>query len=169
MLRRWAAINDGPMPSSWAEFRQANTTAAMEIERRDPELVSLLSGAAPAALRLQALTGELADSAPTAEQQAASSKAAEITKILEAADGNPYGSVSYYNEAGELVPGRSGNLTLASQLEMLDPAMAAQLKANAMPAAPQQGLSQEDANWVRAEMQRSRMESLQMAGEFSDY
>lgn len=169
MLRRWSALNDGPMPSNWDDFKRSNMSAAMEIEARDPQLVSLLSGAAPASLRVEALTGALADSAPTAEQQAADATAAEITSILEAADGNPYGSAGYYNEAGELVPGRNGNLTLASRLEMLDPAMAAQLKANAMPAAPQEGLSQEDANWVRAEMERSRMESLQMAADFADY
>lgn len=163
MLRRWAALNDGPMPANWAEFANANTTAALEIQQRDPELVSLLSGEAPAALRLQALTGELADAAPTVEQQAAAATEQQIAAILEATGGNPYGQASHYNDAGELVGGRSMDLTAALQLEALNPELAAQLKLMAAPAAAPTGMNAEQTAFVNAELTRARMESLQAA------
>jgi hypothetical protein len=53
------------MPQSWAGFRDKNNTEAMEIQRRDPELVALLSGTAGAALRADALSGALSPSAPS--------------------------------------------------------------------------------------------------------
>lgn len=160
LLRRWAALNDGPMPSDWGDFKRSQTSVAMEVARRDPDLVALLSGSAPAALRLAALTGELPDSAPTAEEQATASRTAEITKILEASDGNPYGSPSYYDEEGKFVPGRPGNMTLSMQLEAIDPSMAAQLKLNATPAAPAEGMSAEQVAFVNAELSRARVQSL---------
>lgn len=168
MLKRWSALNDGPMPADWAAFRRDTPTAAMEIEAADPELVSLLNGAAPAALRLAALTGELSDSIPSPQERQAADRQGQITKLLEASDGNPYGSAGYYNDAGEFVPGRPGNMSAAVQLEILDPQMAAVLKAQAMPAAPATGMNAEQVAFVQAEANRIRQESLQQSIDFAE-
>lgn len=68
-LRRWAAISEQPMPQSWDGFKQKNNTLAMEIEAKDPELVSLLNCTAGAGLRADAISGSLSPVAPTIEDR----------------------------------------------------------------------------------------------------
>ena len=64
VLRRWAAISDGPLPEDWQKFASNNIDKATAVEVRDPELALLLSGKAPAALKADALTGKLSHQGP---------------------------------------------------------------------------------------------------------
>ena len=93
----------------------------MKIRAADPELVSLLDGTAPAALRADALAGEWSDR-KTPEQVADESRKAAVTEIREA--GNPFAADSQ-------------NLTNQLRLEQLDPMLAATLRKAAAPGTDQ--------------------------------
>ena len=82
----------------------------MRLAKADPELVSLLSGTAPAGLVADALTGALSPVARTPEQRQKAATAEEVKQLVES---NPY---------------RAGNLTQALRLEQLDPQAAARLR-----------------------------------------
>ena len=64
VLRRLAAISDGPLPEDWQKFASNNIDKATAVELRDPELALLLRGKAPAALKADALTGKLSHQGP---------------------------------------------------------------------------------------------------------
>ena len=93
----------------------------MQIRVADPELVSLLDGTAPAALRADALAGEWA-ARKSPEQVADESRKAAVNEIREA--GNPFAADSQ-------------NLTNQLRLEQLDPMLAATLRKAAEPGSDQ--------------------------------
>ena len=70
VLRRWAAHSDDPLPANWEEWRSNNTSLAMEIQARDPQLVALLSGSASAGLRADALSNAFSPVPPSAKESA---------------------------------------------------------------------------------------------------
>lgn len=160
VLRRWAAISDQPLPTSWAEFERSGMAQAFDIERRDPELVSLLRGTASAALRADALVGVMPEVALSEAERA---EAALQEQIRQLTASNPYGKAGRYEVDGTFVEPQPGNLTAAMQLEAIAPEVAARLKKEAQPAAAPTGLSQEAANWVNQEAMRMRQESMVMA------
>ena len=63
VLRRWSLANPGtPMPTNYSEWRSANATEAMLLNRKDPELMALLTGTANAELLADTLQGLLSPS-----------------------------------------------------------------------------------------------------------
>jgi hypothetical protein len=133
-LRRWiAACGDLPYPT---DAKQISVDLALKLQMADAELLQILQGTAPASLELAVLEGTLADAAPTQEERADAATAARIAELTAT---NPFGQAGFYTEQGDLVPPVAGNMTAALELESLDPALAAQLKAAAQPAAAQQG------------------------------
>jgi len=158
-LRRWiTACGDLPYPSS---ADQIGVDLALKLQMVDPELLLILQGSnLPASLELAVLEGTLADAAPTQQERADAAKAARIEELTTS---NPFGTPGYFDADGELVPPVPGNTTAAFELESLDPALAARLRAEAQPAAATIGMSAEQANFVNAEMYRARMESLEEA------
>ena len=112
VLRRWATFDaTEPFPADFAAWKQQNSTKYFQLAQSDPELVSLLSGTAPAGLVADALQGSLSPTPKTQEQRQAETVSAEVKELLET---NPY---------------KSGNLTQAMRLEQLDPAAAKRLRA----------------------------------------
>jgi len=140
---------------------QSSPSEAMRIAAADPELVSLLSGSAGAALRADALSGVLAAAVPSEAERADAAKAARITELTQT---NPFGRAGFY-QGDEFVAPTKGNVTAQMELLAIAPELAAKLKAEAQPAAPQQGLSVEAANRVNAEAYRLRMASMAQANQ----
>ena len=131
------------------------------LQAADPEMFALLSNTASADIELAASTNAMAAAAPTAQERqdvAIQERIAELTKA------NPYGKAGYF-EGDQLIAPTPGNMTAALELEALSPELAAKLKAEARPAAPQEGLSVEAANRVNAEAFRLRMESMDRANQ----
>jgi len=114
VLRRWSSFSaTEPFPADFAAWKQNNSSKFFELAASDPELVSLLSGSAPAGLVADALQGSLSPTPKTKEQRRDEAKAAEVKQLIEA---NPY---------------KSRNLTQAMRLEELDPAAAKRLRTEA--------------------------------------
>ena len=104
VLRRWAAHGGDTLPSDWETFERSNTLAAVELQRRDPELVSLLNGTAKAALVADALSGKLSSTPPdfVAVQRAAEAdRTAELMAKLKSGEINLTESVELENRAPE--------------------------------------------------------------------
>ncbi len=112
VLRRWATFSaTEPFPADFAAWKQNNSSKFFELAASDPELVSLLSGSAPAGLVADALQGSLSPTPKTQEQRQTEATSAEVQQLIEA---NPY---------------QVGNMTQAMRLEQLDPAAAKKLRA----------------------------------------
>ena len=126
--------------------------AQLQLLNRDPELHQLLSGAAPAELELQVITGTWPDTAETPQQRQEAAKTARIQEILDATNGNPWGKPGEYLPDGSYQEPVPGNLTMQLSMQSLAPELAAQLQAQAAPPAPQQGLTQEGANFVNSRL-----------------
>ena len=126
--------------------------AQLQLLNSDPELHQLLSGAAPAELELQVITGTWPDTAETPQQRQEQANAARIQEILDATNGNPWGKPGEYLPDGSYQEPVPGNLTMQLSMQSLAPELAAQLQAQAAPPAPQQGLTQEGANFVNAQL-----------------
>jgi len=159
VLRRWGAVaqqflgGDAPLPVDYTAWAADNTTASMQMQQADPELMMLLSNQAPSSLKIQALTGEWSAEAPTTEQRADAAVQAQIAELTNNGEYNPYGKAGFYTESGEFTPPQQGNLTKAMLLEQLQPELAAQLKAEAQPAMPSMppgALSEEAAARINA-------------------
>lgn len=108
VLRRWASLTDKPLPDSWVAFREGNFKEAVEIQRRDPELVGLLDGTASAGVRADALSGLLSPVAPSIEEREKERMKGEATEL--------------FRKGAEL------NLTERMRLQQLAPAAFEQLK-----------------------------------------
>lgn len=159
VLRRWASVSDGPLPGDWASFRTGSPTEAMQIELRDPELVGLLSGRASAGLRADALMGKLPEAAPTLEARRQADIKEEVRQLTAT---NPYGQEGYYKPDGSYVEPVGRNLTDVLKLERLAPDVAAEMRQAAEPKGDSAAMSQAEAERINAEVQRLRMESLQL-------
>ena len=142
-LRRWiAACGDLPYPT---DAKQISVDLALKLQMADAELLQILQGTAPASLELAVMEGTLADAAPTQQEQQDAATAARIEELIAS---NPFGRAGFYDEQGDLVPPVAGNMTAALELESLNPALAAQLKAAAQPAAAEQG-----HQWTQGDLQ----------------
>lgn len=122
VLRRWSALSseilgvDSQLPTDWAQFAATNLTAAQAIESRDPQLVALLTGNAPAGLLADALSGNFPDTPPAAIDSATAAKqhAAELVEQL----GNPWATGSH-------------SVTGQMQVMAVDPQLAVRLQKEA--------------------------------------
>ena len=141
LMKRWIAAmgGDSRYPSSADELP---VDAVMALTERDPELLAILQGSAPASLELQVLDGSLPDAAPTPQQLQDAATAARVEELLAA--GNPFGTQGHY-EGQDYIPGTPANVTAAFELESLNPELAARLKAEATPAPAPTPEQQRDA------------------------
>ena len=147
MLARWSAqFPDTRMPDS---LEGLPTAQHLHLQANDPELFSLLAGTANAELEMAALNGSLPDATLTPAQRQDATNAARIAELVAM---NPFGTPGVYSEDGTYIPGHAGSLTGQFELAALDPQLAAQLKTAATPPAPQQGLTQEGANFVNQQL-----------------
>ena len=119
VLRRWANQSQSALPNDWLTFARDNNVEALNIERADPELVSLLKGNASAGLTADAIEGKLSaqpvpyEDRMRAQKQARMQQIADdnpyktgnITQILEVQEGNPELSERLKKEAGIGQPG----------------------------------------------------------------
>ena len=84
VLRRWSHSRPGePLPANFASWAATNGTDAMQLQRQDPELVSLLTGQAPASLLADALQGQLSPIPVSEEQRAADARKAEMQSLYD--------------------------------------------------------------------------------------
>ena len=84
VLRRWSHSRPGePLPSNFASWEAANSTDALQLQRQDPELVSLLNGTAPASLLADALQGALSPVPVSQEQRASDARKAEAQSLYD--------------------------------------------------------------------------------------
>ena len=113
VLRRWAHHSDTALPADWVSFRQSNQTLAMNIEREDPTLVSLLRGSASASVTADAIEGKLSAKPQSYDDRM---KAQRQERMQQLADANPFSS---------------GNVTEALEVESLNPELANRLKREA--------------------------------------
>ena len=103
-LRRWAAhCPDQLMPDDWSAYQRNNLDDAIRVESAYPQLVQLLKGTAPAALRADALAGDFSAEPPNPAEQASARRQQRVREITDALLQGP-------------------NLTLAMELAQLSPA-----------------------------------------------
>lgn len=132
ILRRWSALSqeimgaDSALPADWSGWAAANPTTATHLAQRDPELVQLLEGSAPAGLMADALTGHFAPVPPDPAAQAEAAQAARIEQLMAA---NPWGVPGRYLESGEFIAPVEPNLTAQLELATLAPDLYAQQQA----------------------------------------
>ena len=152
VLKRWAALFPGkPLPQTTEEL---DLPSRMQLADSDPELSQLFDPAGPPPeLELAITTGSWADAAPTQQQLQDAAKQQRIAELVEA---QVFGTQGTYLEDGTYQPGIAPSITGQFELESLDPQLAAQLRTHATPPAPQQGLTQEQANWVNNELLRQQ-------------
>ena len=82
VLRRWSHNRPGePLPSNFGQWATNNGTDALMLQRKDPELFSLLSGTAPASLLADALQGQLSPIPVSEEQRAAEARKQEMQSL----------------------------------------------------------------------------------------
>ena len=93
-----------------SDLINTNTTRALELQNKDPQLYSLLIGTASASLVADALSGVLSEEPIPIEELEEQQKKAEIQQLIQE---NPY---------------QTGNLTDVLKLERLDPKAAAKLR-----------------------------------------
>jgi len=86
VLRRWANFNsEEPLPANFSQWATNNGTAAMQLQRQDPELVALLSGTASATLLADTLQGNLSPVPVSEEERQAAAKKKEMQSLYDAA------------------------------------------------------------------------------------
>ena len=111
VLRRWADFEHvSPLPLDFSDWIKTNTTRALELHKKDPQLYSLLNGTAPASLVADAFSGVLPECPTPIEELEDQQKKAEILHLIQE---NPY---------------QTGNLTNVLKLERLDPKAATKLR-----------------------------------------
>lgn len=151
LLKRWIAATGGDQPYP-TTANQLTPEVALQLSGTDPELYSVINGTASARIQLQIAEGSFPDAIPSPAEQAELNRQARIEELVAS---NPYGKQGYY--AGDaFIPAVPGNLTAALELEALAPEQAAALKLAATPLQQPQGMTQAQADWVNAEMQRNR-------------
>ena len=85
VLRRWANARPGEaLPANFSQWATTNGTEAMMLQRKDPELFSLLSGTASASLVADALQGQLSPLPIPEEQREAEARKAEAQSLYDA-------------------------------------------------------------------------------------
>ena len=90
-----------PLPLDFSDWIKTNTTRALELQRKDHLLYSLLNGTASASLVADALSGVLSECPTPIEELAEQQKKAEVQQLIKE---NPY---------------QTGNLTDHLKLERL--------------------------------------------------
>ena len=111
VLRRWADFEHvSPLPLDFSDWIKTNTTRALELQKKDPQLYSLLDFTASASLVADALSGVLPESPTPIEELAEERRKAEVQRLIQE---NPY---------------QTANLTDVLKLERLDPKVAAKLR-----------------------------------------
>ena len=111
VLRRWADFEHvSPLPLDFSDWIKTNTTRALQLQKKDPQLYSLLNGTAPASLVADAFSGVLPECPTPTEELEEQQKRAQIQKLIQE---NPY---------------QTGNLTNVLKLERLDPKAAAKFR-----------------------------------------
>ena len=148
VLRRWAALSDQPLPSNFQSFREQNVSAAFEIQQKDPELCTLLSGEAPAGLVADVLSGNWPEVAPTIEERQKEAGEAELQRLY---DAKPWSGLDANGKPIE--PSITDQLKLAA----LSPELAERSRAESHNAAAAETAQIRDA----ADEQRLRRESHQ--------
>ena len=89
VLRRWSHSRPGEaLPENFASWKAANATEALQLQRQDPELVSLLNGTAPASLLADALQGHLSPIPVSQEQRASDARKAEMQALMTQQNGS---------------------------------------------------------------------------------
>ena len=84
VLRRWAVSRpNDPLPANFAEWRGTNITDFMKLQQQDPELVSLLSGTAPATLVADTLQGQLSPVPMSQEERKAVARKQEMQRLYD--------------------------------------------------------------------------------------
>ena len=109
-LRHFCVIYFFSLPLDFSDWIKTNTTRALELHKKAPQLYSLLNGTAPASLVADAHSGVLPESPTPIEELAEQKRKAEIQQLIKE---NPY---------------QTGNLTDVLKLERLDPKVAAKLR-----------------------------------------
>ncbi len=138
VLRRWADFEHvSPLPLDFSDWIKTNTTRALELQKKDPQLYSLLNGTAPASLVADAHSGVLTEAPTPIEELEKQKKKAEIQRLIKE---NPY---------------QTGNLTDVLKLERLDPKAAAKLREEIH---YQKNEEVREAEKVAAERQRQAIE-----------
>ena len=122
VLRRWAALSDHPLPAHFKDFREQYSTESFQIQEKDPELVTLLSGNAPAGLVADVLSGNWPDVTPSPEERQRQSQQEELQQLY---DAKPFGGLG---ANGDPLP---ENLTAQLQLAALSPEIAARSQTEA--------------------------------------
>ena len=85
VLRRWAHSRPGePLPKNYQQWAAENGTDAIQLVRKDPELVQLLSGTASASLVADALQGQLSPIPVSEEQREADARKEEAQALYDA-------------------------------------------------------------------------------------
>lgn len=154
-LRRWGTLSEKPMPQIWAAFKKDNMEEAMFIEKRDPELVSLLAGTASANLRADCLAGKLSPLSPDPQVVASEEKKQRLQELVAM---KPYEG------------GRMTNFTAAMQIEQLDPALGARLRKEANYLSPDERQMQESQekksrqDWLDSACAEGVLKTLQRKG-----
>ena len=113
VLRHWAHHSDTALPADWHSFARENASIALNIEREDPVLVSLLSGNATASVTADAIEGKLA---AKPESYGNRMKAQQQARMQYLSDNNPY---------------KTGNLTEVLEVHAANPELAERLKKEA--------------------------------------
>jgi hypothetical protein len=155
VLKRWAAQFPGrPLPQTTEEL---DLPSRIQLSDADPELSQLFDPAGPTPeLELAITTGTWADAPATSQERADAAKQQRIAELVEA---QVFGTQGTYLEDGTYQPGIAPSITGQFELESLDPQLAAQLRTQATPPAPQQGLSEADAARINSEVLRLRYEA----------
>ena len=84
VLRRWAHSRPGePLPKNYQQWAAENGTEALQLVRKDPELVQLLSGTASASLVADALQGQLSPIPVSEDQRAAETRKEEAQALYD--------------------------------------------------------------------------------------
>ena len=142
VLRRWAHHSDTALPADWHSFARENGTAAINIEREDPVLVSLLRGEATASVTADAIEGKLAAKPESYDERMKEQRQARMQHL---ADNNPY---------------KSGNMTEVLELQATNPELAKRLEKEAGIGAPDAipaGIHQQQAE---ARAREARVEAM---------
>ena len=82
VLRRWADFEHvSPLPLDFSDWIKTNTTRALELQKKDPQLYSLLNGTASASLVADALSGVLPECPTPIEELQGTTKASRDSTV----------------------------------------------------------------------------------------
>ena len=85
VLRRWSLAQPGTsMPADFNAWRLENPSEALLLTGKDPELVALLSGTAPAELLADTLQGLLSPTPVSQEEKAEAARKSEAQSLYDA-------------------------------------------------------------------------------------